>query len=288
MVFQALSFIKSFKEFVQIITLNIITPKNNQRVYESDDVVTFYSGQSYLQEPEATILSEFRNRLPHMRMLDIGVGAGRTTIYFAALTKEYLGIDYSNKMINACQEKFQNSPQKISFLTSDARTMKLFKDNSFDFVLFSFNGIDYMDHEERLSTLREIRRIITVGGYFCFSTHNLNFLLKKCSIQLSKHPTILALRILSLLQMRLLNEKKTWKAIRTSSRNVNHAMVKDDAFGFRLRTYYITPKEQLKQLSELGFSSVKMYSLANGQVIKNPKDTTDHWIYYLSQHPENP
>jgi ubiquinone/menaquinone biosynthesis C-methylase UbiE len=281
--FQILSFLKNCKEFIQIFTLNIITPKNNQRVYESDDVVAFYTEQSSLQKPEATILNEFRNRLTQMRMLDIGVGAGRTTTHFAVLTKEYLGIDYSNKMIDACREKFQNYPQKISFLTSDARTMKFFKDNSFDFVLFSFNGIDYMDHEERLNTLREIHRIIKTGGYFCFSTHNLSFLLKKCSIQLSKHPTILASRIFGVLQMRLLNKKEAWKAIRNSSRNVKHTMVKDDAFGFRLETYYISPEEQLKQLSELDFSNTKMYSLVNGKEVKNPNDTIDHWIYYLSQ-----
>ena len=49
-------------------------------------------------------------------------------------------------------KKFQDYPKKISFLTADARTMKDFKNNSFDFVLFSFNGIDYMDHEERIGT----------------------------------------------------------------------------------------------------------------------------------------
>ena len=70
--------------------------------------------------------------------------------------------------------------------------MKLFEDSSFDFILFSFNGIDYMNHDERIRTLREIRRILKTGGYFCFSTHNLNFLLKKCSIKLSKHPSVLA------------------------------------------------------------------------------------------------
>jgi ubiquinone/menaquinone biosynthesis C-methylase UbiE len=250
-----------------------------------DDVVDFYAGQSDLQKPEATILNELRKELPKTRMLDIGVGAGRTTTHFAVLAKEYLGIDYSDKMINACLEKFRNYPEKISFRTADVRTMKLFKDNSFDFVLFSFNGIDYMDHEERIKTLLEIRRIISKGGYFCFSTHNLNFLLKKCSIQLSKHPTILASRVFQLLQMRLLNKKEAWKAIRNSSRNAKHAMVNDGAMDFRLKTYYITPTDQLKQLSELGYASTKMYSLTSGREINNPNNSVDNWIYYLSQIP---
>ncbi len=206
---QLLNFVKSSKEVVQqVITQNVITTANNKIVYESEDIIRFYTEQNDLQKPETTILTELRNKLPKMRMLDIGVGGGRTTTHFAFLAKEYLGIDYSSQMINACIKKFHGSPQKISFLTADARTMKSFKDNSFDFVLFSFNGIDYMDHEDRLASLREIRRLIRSGGYFCFSTHNLNFLSNKCSIQLSKHPSILASRTYKLLQMRLLNEKR--------------------------------------------------------------------------------
>jgi len=281
MAFRVLSFINSCKEFIQIITINLKTPTNNQRVYESDDVVTYYTEQGSLQEPEATILDKFRNILPQMRMLDIGVGAGRTTSYFAVLAKEYLGIDYSYKMTNACQKKFGNYSQRISFMTVDARTMELFKDNSFDFVLFSFNGIDYMEHEERIRTLREIRRIINMGGYFCFSTHNLNFLLKNCSIQLSKHPIIFATRVFQLMRMRLLNKKAAWKAIRSSSRNARHTMVNDGAMDLRLKTYYITPVEQLKQLSELGYTNTKMYSLTNGREITNLSEATDHWVYYL-------
>ncbi len=207
---QLLNFVKSCKEVVQqIVTQNIITAENNKIVYESEDVTRFYAEQSDLQKPETTILKELRNKLPKMSMLDIGVGAGRTTTHFAFLAKEYLGIDYSSQMVNACIKKFQGSPKKISFLTADARTMKSFKNNSFDFILFSFNGIDYMDHEDRMATLREIRRLIKPGGYFCFSTHNLNFLSNKCSIQLSKHPSILASSTYKLLQMRLLNEKRS-------------------------------------------------------------------------------
>jgi ubiquinone/menaquinone biosynthesis C-methylase UbiE len=283
---QLLSFLKENEKVVQqIFTQNIITSSNNKIVYESDDVLRYYVAQNNLQKPETTILEELRNKLPNMSMLDVGVGAGRTTVHFAPLVKEYLGIDYSGRMINACLEKFQDSPEKISFLTSDARTMKDFKNNSFDFVLFSFNGIDYMDHEDRIGTLLDIRRLIKDGGYFCFSTHNLNYLLKKCSIHLSKHPSILAKRAFQLMQMRLLNTKDAWKTIRAPSQYPRHSMVNDGAHNFQLKTYYITPVEQLKQLKELGFIGTKMYGLDYGMEIKNPSTTIDHWVYYLSKTP---
>ena len=280
--FRALSFIRNFKDFVQIVFINIVTTDNNQRVYESDDVVTFYLDQNSLQLPETTILNDFRTKLPNMKMLDIGVGAGRTSSHFAAVSKEYIGIDYSSKMIEACLKKFSSSP-KIFFLTADARTMKSFEDESFDFILFSFNGIDYMTHEERLCALLEIKRILKSGGYLCFSTHNLNYESKKCSIQLSRHPRIFASRIIQLLQMRLLNKREAWKLIRGSTRKATHTMVNDGAMDYRLETYYITPIAQLKQLNELGFSNTKMYSLTNGAEFKSPENTIDHWIYYLAQ-----
>ena len=280
------SFLQEVKQVVQqTITQKIITDKGTKRVYESDDVVGYYFALGDLWEPESTILNELRERLPAMRMLDIGVGTGRTTTHFAHLAKEYIGIDYSNKMINACVEKFQNFPMKISFLTVDARNMKLFKDNSFDFVSFSLNGIDTMDHEERLEILCEIRRLIRPGGYFCFSTHNLNFLLKKCSIQLSKHPAILAMRTFRLFQMRLLNKRDAWKIARNSSRNQQHVYFNDGAHDFRLKTYYVSPVEQLKQLSELGYLDTKMYSLRDGREIKNPSNAMDYWVYFLSKAP---
>lgn len=281
---QILSFVHRSKEIIQqIISPNLLTANANKRVYESEDVVEFYAEQKDLQEPELTILNELRERLPNMSMLDIGVGAGRTTMHFAHLAKEYVGIDYSNKMINSCMKKFKNFPKKISFLNVDAINMKIFKDNSFDFVLFSLNGIDYVDHEERIEILREIRRLIRAGGYFCFSTHNLNSLTKKCSIHLSKHPTLLALRIYRLLQMRLPNKRETWRIAKNFSKiQQKHVMFFDGAHNFRLKTYYISPIEQLKQLKELGYSATKIYSSRDGREIENPNEAMDDWVYFLS------
>jgi ubiquinone/menaquinone biosynthesis C-methylase UbiE len=281
---QILSFVRRNKEIIQqIISPNLVTANTNKRVYESEDVVEFYTEQKDLQEPELTILNELRERLPNMSMLDIGVGTGRTTIHFAYIAKEYVGIDYSNKMVNACIKKFKNFPKKISFLNVDARNMKNFKDNSFDFILFSLNGIDYVDHEERIEIFREIRRLIRDGGYFCFSTHNLNSLKERCSFHLSKHPTLLALRTFRLLQIRIPNKRETWKIAKNFPRvQQKHVMFIDGAHNFRLKTYYISPIEQLKQLKELGYSATKMYSSRDGREIENPNEAMDDWVYFLS------
>jgi ubiquinone/menaquinone biosynthesis C-methylase UbiE len=70
-------------------------------------------------------------------------------------------------MINACIKKFENYLNKIYFLTADARSMKLFKNNSFE-CIFNFTDMHCADYEERMVILHEIRRLIRPIGYFCF------------------------------------------------------------------------------------------------------------------------
>ena len=56
--------------------------------------------------------------------------------------------------------------------TGDASNLGL-KDNSFDVVIFSFNGIDYIyPYIKRLAALKEIRRVLKTNGLFIFSSHN--------------------------------------------------------------------------------------------------------------------
>jgi|SRR5665648_108958 len=176
----------------------------------------------------------------------------------------------------------RNTP-KFSFKTADAQDMTFFEDNYFDFVLFSWCGIDYVDHEGRQKILGEIRRIIKKGGYFYFQSHNLNYLIRKCSICLSKNPSKLAWDISRLLRLRLLNGRKVWKIIRTPLRKQQHLLYNDNTYGFKLKTYFITPVEQIEQLSNFGFACIRVLSLWTGGQIKDSANTKDAWLYFLSK-----
>lgn len=147
----------------------------NQNVFGGSAVARGYATQSHLQPAEETILRLLLPHLPAARMLDLGVGGGRTTLHFAKWVREYVGTDYAAAMITECEQRFAGYPNHISFQAGDARAMPEFATGSFDFVLFSFNGIDCVSHEDRLQILKEIRRVGKPGGYFCFSSHNLNW-----------------------------------------------------------------------------------------------------------------
>src|SRR4051812_33180631 len=100
---------------------------------------------SELFPPERTVLHLLRSSLPTMSMLDIGVGGGRTAMHFGGLAREYVGIDYSAAMVNACVARFAGTMERRRFARCDARDMSMFASASFDLVLFSFNGIDNLD-----------------------------------------------------------------------------------------------------------------------------------------------
>ena len=106
--------------------------------YASAAVVRRYSDANELFGAERAILDIVRDDLPQWRMLDLGVGVGRTTLHFAPLVREYVGADLSPAMIEACRARFSGqSWPHVGFRICDARSMPEFEDGSFDFVLFS-------------------------------------------------------------------------------------------------------------------------------------------------------
>jgi ubiquinone/menaquinone biosynthesis C-methylase UbiE len=250
----------------------------NQTTYKSLGIVQYYAELSKLQPAETTILESLQSQLCSMKMLDIGVGGGRTTQHFSEVTAEYTGIDYSAEMIAACHQRFPGTT--ATFQVCDVRDMSRFEDDSFDFILFSFNGIDYISHTDRLKALREIQRVGKPGGYFCFSSHNLNGFEQQFDFkqQFSVNPLKTYVNLVMAAFLHLFNLPITLKQLQRSP----YAILKDESHNFRLNTYYIRPEKQIKQL-ELYFKSTRIYSWKSGLELtaENEHYDSDMWLYYL-------
>jgi len=250
--------------------------KNNSANYERPSVVSYYNQQLKLSPPEQTILKIIREIHPES-MLDIGVGAGRTTALFAPLFKRYVGIDYSRAMIETAKQKFAAYPE-CNFLFCDARDMSYFEDNSFDFVLFSFNGIDCVSFADRQKILSEIKRIGKEDSYFAFSTHNLYSVSVLFSFQLPRNP------------LKYLREFRRIKGVRKLNPSKG-AILKNDYYSivdgdidFAAEYLYYKPERQILELTEHGFTDIRMFSLKNGSEIGelvNKESLKDPWLYFL-------
>ncbi len=250
-------------------------------LYESIEEVKFYSQNREIDKPEYTLLKEFSHLFSYMKMLDIGVGAGRTTHIFAPLVKEYIGIDYSKNMINYCNQKVKDLYPNTKFLWSDATCLDQFSDNTFDFTLFSFNGIDDNTHDYRLKILKEIKRVTKDTGFFFFSTHNLSILPELYKIKFDQNPVQFVLNIAG------------WFLILAMNGTLKSNIQKDYAYIWRRftyssryhdHTYYIKPEYQVKQLEEIGFTHVRIFSALTGKeipFIKDAKQLPDYCLSYL-------
>jgi SAM-dependent methyltransferase len=238
---------------------------DNHQTYESEHAVDEYAGLTELQPPERTILGLVASALPSARMLDIGVGGGRTTVHFATRARQYVGVDYSEGMVAACHARFAGAPYR--FGVADARFLP-FGDAAFDFVLFSFNGIDYVSHDDRQRILREIHRVTCRGGKFAFSTHNL-----------ANAPKLLSLRP----RVGVRTTLRRW-ALRRRNPPLRKIMrsdwtiLQDGALRGGLETYYVRREEQLRQLGGAGFTAPRVFQL-DGRAAE--AGAADPWLYYL-------
>nr|WP_246389279.1 class I SAM-dependent methyltransferase [Microvirga mediterraneensis] len=233
-----------------------------------------------LQPPEAAILSILEPEIAGKRILDIGVGGGRTTRYLTGLSRDYIGIDYSPRMIQRCRQIYPN----VRFKECDARDLSAFPSASFDFVMFSFNGIDYVDHAGRLKILAEIRRVLADDGVFVFSSHNRDTRVRR-SWELSHfvgtHPVITPLRFTKRAILYSLGIMNSLKNTRNEEQNETYALMNDECHEYSLMTYYISVPKQIEQVEEAGFKVTHVYGLDGQQADYRSSTSLDPWIYYL-------
>src|SRR5690349_13654780 len=127
------------------------------KVYTTPEIVARYAAMDSLSTCEQVLFDTYLRQ--GMAILDLGVGAGRTTPRLSSIASHYVGVDYSEEMIRTCRRKFPH----LQFFIADAADLSQFADASFDAVVFSYNGLD---------CLRECHRALKPGGVYIFSTHN--------------------------------------------------------------------------------------------------------------------
>lgn len=147
---------------------NFYNSKANQNRYTySVDNVGLWESERILIEKYATKDS---------KILDLGCGAGRTTINLYKLGyKNITGLDYSEKLIECAKEYCNHNNLNINFMYGDATHLSCFKDNDFDFILFSYNGLMSIPQQEnRDKVLKEVYRTLKKDGIFIFTAHDRN------------------------------------------------------------------------------------------------------------------
>jgi ubiquinone/menaquinone biosynthesis C-methylase UbiE len=160
----------------------------------------------------------------------------------------------------------------------DARDLSAFKDQSFDFVNFSFNGIDYVNLENREQALNEITRVLKPGGIFFFSTHNKSSESFNLQPWLDKRNSPLTrlkdfFKLLPFILRKIRNKKLE---IITN----DYAVINDSAHSYQLFTFYTTPDFLIKQLTKYSFTNIQFYDRSGKKVAA---EKADDWIFVITK-----
>ena len=222
------------------------------------------------------VAAEVRSR----PILDIGVGAGRTTALLQAISSQYVGIDYTDQMVQACRARHPDA----RILEMDARDLSRFDDNQFALVVFSFNGIDAVDLGDRHTVLRQVHRVLQPNGLFIVSAHNRvgpgHGERPRWQVRFSWNPLRLAWRVAratrswvqslpNYRRLRVLNESHPEWAIMNAA-----------AHDFGIVVMYTTLAEQKRQLQAAGFDTELVLDNVQGQPVADDADVRGVWWFH--------
>lgn len=246
----------------------------NKETYARADVVDYYQNLETLFQTEEILFEKLLLEIKNSKILDLGVGGGRTTNYLLQITDDYVGIDYVSQVAEETGEKYPNA----KILCCDARNLETFEDETFDFILFSYNGIDYVSNEDRLKALKEIYRVLKTGGTFMFSSHNREY---KYFNKLPWHQNIkFNVKYFIFVLHCFYHLPKHFRMKKYEIYTDDYAIINDGDHRFSLLHYYISIDKQNEQLTEIGFSGIEAYDIA-GKLVE--RDNLSHWIYYLAR-----
>ena len=252
------------------------------RVVTRNYVVVPNTWSDCLTPAEAAALNAISNEVRDKRILDLGVGAGRTVKALREISRDYIGIDYVAEMVAECRSRFPG----VRFEEGDATDLPQFEDNSFSLIMFSCNGICMVGHEGRLAILKEAYRLLAPGGTLIFSTCNRDSSSYKAFFrfpffQFTKNPIRLAGRIMLFLYSTCIGMINRARFIRLEKRHPAYSIINDVCHNYSTMFYYISLESQHAQLESIGFQNGAVAFDQSGQMISG--NTTDNSFTILAR-----
>jgi ubiquinone/menaquinone biosynthesis C-methylase UbiE len=262
-------------------------------VYSRPATAEYYARLESLTNCEQLLFDKYLR--PGMAILDLGVGGGRTTSYLSSIASRYVGLDYSSEMIRVCRHKFPD----LEFICCDADDLSSVPDQTFDAVVFSFNGLDcLLPESKRMRCLAECHRVLRNRGVLIFSSHNPRAIFERIAWDSARLRTfaekflstshllfsvcfgcLTALKSTHSLTRALVNSlRRTFYRMHTRTFWQGSGPMFDSAEG-GMKLYFCVPAKAKGQLANAGFSCAEV--LGNDFPCAGRSLVTD-WYYYVA------
>ena len=248
------------------------TTGHNARIFFDPKLADVYA-KSERHLAEVTFLRRHREAYTGKRILDLGVGSGRTTAFLLPTATAYLGIDIAAPMLAAARAAFPSA----AFELMDLREIGRLGEGQFDFVNGSWAILSAFTHAERLQILRDLHRLLSPNGVFYFSAHNRGW---RCAgLPPLNRWSFRPRRILEGIDPRNWMNYLRLRHLRREEED--YAIFNDSGHHWQGLFYYIDRHAQARQLAANGFSLIDCIG-ENGRVLTDGDDVSrDGLLHYV-------
>jgi SAM-dependent methyltransferase len=260
----------------------VMDPVNREAWRDPSTVRRYCQAEGWTDPGERAALGRAAAAATDQPILDLGVGGGRTIPLLRAISRDYTAIDYTPELVEACQAR---CPDAL-VLHGDARDLSRFAEGSFQLVVFSYNGIDSVDSDDRITILREVNRVLRPGGTFVFSAHNREgpgpregF---RFGVDFTRNPLELAARLLrgALHAARSLRNYRRYSKL--GYEGAGYSIANASAHDHGILVHYTSLDHQLRQLDVVGFRPGPLiFANVDGRPLSLGEDTRDVWWFHF-------
>jgi SAM-dependent methyltransferase len=259
----------------------------NQRAFTSRRALHHFATLSGWIDPgEKAAIDDARGRLASnpsgkLRILDIGIGGGRTVPLMLDMSHEYVGIDMAPKLLSIAGERFP----ALDLRVMDARSLD-FEPERFELVAFSYNGIDAVDLHGRLQILAEVHRVLAPDGLFVFSALNRDGPDHdpRLTVPGPRRDHALIPELIRTVPKAIVDGWNYWRLRALNERGENISVSTLSAHNFGVLAIFISVPEQVRQLEEAGFSVEAVYECVHGaRVAPDRRETEAGCLHYVAR-----
>jgi len=255
----------------------------NRDAWRDPSAVRWYSNSEGWTDPgERAALASVATAAEDHPILDLGVGGGRTVPLLRAISRDYTAVDYTPELVEACRARYPDA----RVLHGDARDLSRFADGSFQLAVFSFNGIDSVNADDRITILRGVHRVLRPGGVFLFSAHNsegpgpregFSF-----GVDLTRNPLKLAARVARRALHATRSLRNYQRYAKLGYEGAGFSIANASAHDHGILVHYATLGYQLRQLEGAGFRPEPLiFANVDGRLVSLGEDTRDVWWFHF-------